>query len=101
MLSLCSGDANLEQNEGRHPATLADAAGVPRPHCAEWRTRTPTKATAPHLDVELHPATHPTGVQVPPAVVARIEGVQEKVSKGVMTAGCAADILMREFAKPS
>ena len=36
-----------------------------------------------------------------PAVVARIDGVQVKVSKGVMTAGCAADILMRQFAKPT
>ena len=66
MLSLCSGDAGVEQDEGRHPATLADVAGVPRPHCAERRTGTSTETTAPRLDVVLHPTTHSAGVQVPP-----------------------------------
>ncbi|KAI0210127.1 Methylmalonic aciduria type A protein, mitochondrial [Lamellibrachia satsuma] len=36
-----------------------------------------------------------------PAVQAQLKDVEEKVSKGVMTAGYAADILMREFTKSS
>ena len=36
-----------------------------------------------------------------PAVQAQLKDVEDKVSKGVMTAGYAADILMREFTKSS
>jgi len=60
-----TGEADLGQDEGGRPGTVANDGGVSRPDDDERGAGATSEATVACLDVELHPATHPERVPLP------------------------------------